>query len=41
MIECEAVVFDLDGTLIDSLHTILETAVNKALKNFGYPSAQY
>lgn len=36
MIDCEAVVFDLDGTLIDSLYD-LGNSVNKALKNFGFP----
>ncbi|MGH7885206.1 MAG: HAD family hydrolase [Thermodesulfobacteriota bacterium] len=36
MIDCEAIVFDLDGTLIDSLYD-LGNSVNKALSTFGYP----
>lgn len=36
MIDCKAVVFDLDGTLIDSLHD-LGNAVNKTLADYGYP----
>lgn len=36
MIDCEAVIFDLDGTLINTLHD-LGNSVNKALASLGYP----
>lgn len=36
MIDCKAIVFDLDGTLIDSLYD-LGNSVNKALSSLGYP----
>lgn len=36
MIDCKAVIFDLDGTLIDTLYD-LGNSVNKALQCLGYP----
>lgn len=36
MIDCKAVIFDLDGTLIDTLYD-LGNSVNKALESMGYP----
>jgi len=36
----EAVVFDLDGTLIDSLHDIAD-ATNRVLKSNGFPTHPY
>lgn len=36
MIKIEAVIFDLDGTLLDTLEDIMES-VNLVLKSFGFP----
>ena len=34
----DTVIFDLDGTLLDTLHDLTD-GVNHALANFGYPLA--
>lgn len=36
---CKAVIFDLDGTLLDSLEDLADT-VNAVLEKMGFPSGR-